>query len=194
MHRLYSILIICAVSIGLFGCQPPSGPQYPDITFSNLPPIELDVAEIVVKTPYQEPLEPPHVGEQFPVSPSHAARRWVEDRLRAVGTGGQAVVTILESSAVEKELERTEGLKGVFTKDQAQSYEVAIEIKIEAQASEGQRTGSAIMRATKKTSVSEDATMNDREETWYQLTKDVMNSFNDAMEQQIRRTMGSFVR
>lgn len=194
MSRVNFVLLLVAVAFGLTGCQPPEGPRYPDITFDHLPPIELDVAEIIVRTPYQEPLDPPHVGEQFPVSPSRAALRWAHDRLRAVGTNGQAVVTINESSAVERELERTEGLKGVFTKDQAQSYEVTIDMKIEAQAGAAQRAASAQMRATKKTSVAEDADMNEREDTWYKLTQDVMYTFNDAMERQMRQTMGTFVR
>lgn len=194
MRRLYTIIVFSIAALGLAACQPPAGPKYPDITFDHLPPIELDVAEIVIRTPYREPLEPPHVGEQFPVTPSRAALNWAQDRITAVGTSGEAVVTIVESGAVEKELERTEGVKGLFTKDQAQAYEVVVEMKIEARTSEGQRKGSAVMRVTKKTSVPEDATMNEREETWYQLTKDVMNSFNDAMEQQIRSSLGAFMR
>lgn len=196
MRRFYSILVISFLAMALAGCQPRSKPQYPEITFDNLPPIQLDVAEIVINNPYQEPLELPHVGEQFPVSPSRAARRWVEDRLRAVGSTGQAVVTIVESGAVEQELERTSGVTGLLTKDQAQSYEIAIEMTIEADASTegGQRKSSATMRVTKKTSVAEDATMNEREATWYKLTQNAMNNFNEAMEKQIGKTMSGFMK
>lgn len=196
MRHFYSILVISFMTMLLAGCQPPGKPQYPEITFDNLPPIELDVAEIVINTPYQEPLELPHVGEQFPVSPSRAARRWAEDRLRAVGSTGQAVVTIVESGAVEQELKRTEGVTGLLTKDQSQSYEIAIEMSIEADASTpgSQRKSSASMRVTKKTSVAEDSSMNEREATWYKLTQNAMNNFNEAMEKQIGKTMSNFTK
>lgn len=192
MRRIYSILVFSVMAMGLVACQPPGKPKYPDITFNHLPPIELDVAEIVINAPYQEPLEPPHVGELFPVSPSRAARRWAEDRLRATGERGSATVTIIESSAVETELERTTGVTGLLTKDQAQSYEVTIEMSIEAMDPVGPRAGSASIRVTKKTSVSEDATMNEREGTWYKLTQNAMNSFNEAMEKQIGKTLSGF--
>lgn len=192
MRRFYLILVFSVMAMGLAACQPPGKPKYPDITFDHLPPIELDVAEIVINTPYQEPLELPHVGEQFPVSPSRAAHRWAEDRLRATGERGSATVTIVESGAVETELKRTTGVTGLLTKDQAQSYEVTIEMSIEAMDPVGPRAGSASIRVTKKTSVAEDATMNEREETWYKLTQNAMNSFNEAIEKQIGKTLSGF--
>lgn len=192
MRRFYSILVFSVMAMGLAACQPPGKPNYPDITFDHLPPIELNVAEIVINTPYQEPLEPPHVGEQFPMSPSRAARRWAEDRLRATGERGSVTVTIIESSAVETELERTTGVTGLLTKDQAQSYEVRIEMSIEAMDPVGPRAGSASIRVTKKTSVAEDATVNEREQTWHKLTQNTMNNFNEAMEKQIGNTLSGF--
>lgn len=192
MRRSFSILVFFVMAMGLAACQPPGKPKFADITFDHLPPIELDVAEIIINTPYQESLEPPYVGEQFPVSPSRAARRWAADRLRAVGERGTATVTIIESSAVEIELERTEGVKGIFTKDQAQSYEVAIEMMIEAVDPVSSRKGSASTRVTKKTSVAEDITLNEREKTWYKLTKGAMDNFDAAMEKQIGRTLSGF--
>ena len=194
MRRFISFVLFPVTAMALAACQPPDKPRYPEITFDHMPPIRLDVAEIVIKTPYQEPLQAPHVGEQFPVSPSRAARRWVEDRLQAVGTKGTATVTIIESSAVEIELERTEGIKGVFTKDQAQSYEIAVEVSIEAVDPVGPRKATASARITKKTSVAEDVTMNEREDTWYKLTKDGMNSFNATMEQQMSKSMSGFMK
>ena len=194
MRRCFSILVFCVMAMGLAACQPPAKPKYADITFDHLPPFELDVAEIIIKTPYQEPLESPHVGELFPVSPSRAARRWAEDRLRATGERGSATVTIIQSGAVETELERTTGVTGLFTRDQAQSYEIVIEMSIEAMDPVGPRAASASTRITKKTSVAEDVTLNEREETWYKLTKDAMNNFNKAMEKQIGKTMSGFMK
>lgn len=192
MRRVISFAVFSIIAMGLAACQPPGKPEYADITFDHLPPIELDVAEIVIKTPYQESLASPHVGEQFPVSPSRAARRWVEDRLRATGQRGSVTVTIVESSAVETELERTTGVTGLLTKDQAQSYEIIIEMSVEAMDPVGPRAGTASIRVTKKTSVAEDATVNEREETWYKLTQDAMRNFNEAMEKQIGKTLSGF--
>ena len=151
------------------------------------------MAEIIIHTPYQEPLEPPHVGEQFPVSPSRAARNWAEEGLRAGGSSGTATVTIVESGAVETELARTTGVTGLLTKDQAQSYEVAIAMTVEAVQTDGTR-GLAEARVTKKTSVVEDANVNERETVWHKLTQDTMNSFNESMERQIGSYLAKFLK
>jgi len=193
MRRFAQFVVFPVMALVLVACQPPGRPKYDDITFTHLPPIELNVAEIIINTPYQEPLEPPHVGEQFPVSPSSAARNWAEGRLRAVGDSGTATVTIVESGAVETELERTTGVTGLLTKDQSQSYEIAIAMTVEAQQPGGSK-GMAESRVTKKTSVAEDANVNEREAVWHKLTKDTMNSFNENMERQMGTYLSQFMK
>jgi hypothetical protein len=193
MRRFIQFVVFPVLVLGLVACQPPVKPKYDQISFTHLPPIELNVAEIIINTPYQEPLEPPHVGEQFPVSPSRAARNWAEDRLRAVGSSGTATVTIVESGAVETELARTTGVTGLLTKDQAQSYEVAIAMTVEAVQTDGTR-GLAEARVTKKNSVVEDANVNERETVWHKLTQDTMNSFNESMERQIGSYLAKFLK
>jgi len=193
MRRFIQFVVFPALVLGLVACQPPGKPKYDQISFTHLPPIELNVAEIIINTPYQEPLEPPHVGEQFPVSPSRAARNWAEDRLRAVGSSGTATVTIVESGAVETELARTKGVTGLLTKDQAQSYEVAIAMTVEAVQTDGTK-GLAEARVTIKTSVVEDANVNERETVWHKLTQDTMNSFNESMERQIGSYLAKFLK
>ena len=107
-------------------------PTYAEITFAHLPPINLDVAEIKVVSTYKGSLQAPHVEHEFPVGLLATAKRWAEDRLKPVGSDGIAIVTIEEASAKETELEKTEGLKGVFTTDQSERYDAVIRIKIEA--------------------------------------------------------------
>ena len=67
-------------------------------------------------------------------------------------------------------------------------------MSIEAMDPVGPRAASASTRITKKTSVAEGVTLNEREETWYKLTKDAMNNFNKAMEKQIGKTLSGFMK
>jgi len=194
--RLVGLVFVSALTVlGLAGCTPP--PEkivWPEITFSHLPPLEFDVAEIKIETPYHEPIDPPHVGEQFPVSPSRAALRWAEDRLRAVGTRGTVTVTIQESSAVETELEASSGLKGLLTKEQTEKYLVLIAMEIKALDPVGPRSASASTRTKKSNTVREDATVQEREEVWYKLTEDAMKDFDAGMTRQVKATLGSFLK
>ena len=196
MRRTGKIAILAVLALGLAACvyRPPETVSWPDITFTNQPPIDFDVAEIKILTPYREPIEPPHVGEQFPVSPSRAARNWAEDRLRAVGKRGTLTVTIQESSAVEELLQPSGGLKGLVTKEQTEKYLVVIAMEIKALDPVGPRAARAAARTRKSTTVREDATLDEREQIWYTLTKDTMADFNSAMERQIRETLASFLK
>jgi len=196
MRRIGQLFSLAVLALWLAACPPP--PQepvsWPDITFTSMPPIEFDVAEIKIDTPYREPIDPPHVGEQFPVSPSRAARNWAEDRLRAVGRRGTLTVTILESSAIEEQLESSGGLTGLLTMEQSEKYLVVVSMEFRALDPVGPRAATATARTRKSTTVREDATLDEREEIWYLLTKDTMAAFDEAMERQIRTTLGNFLR
>lgn len=196
MRRIGQLVILAFLALALAACpsRPPEPVSWPDITFTNLRPIEFDVAEIKIVTPYREPIEPPHVGEQFPVSPSRAARNWVEDRLRAVGRRGTLTVTILETSAVEEVLESSGGLKGLLTMEQSEKYTVVVAMEIKALDPVGPRVATATARTRKSITVREDATLEEREQTWYVLTEESMAAFDEAMERQIRTTLSSFLK
>lgn len=196
MRRTGLFAVLALLAVGLAACTAPPADRvsWPDITFTHLQPIEFDVAEIKILAPYREPIDPPHVGEQFPVSPSRAARNWAEDRLRAVGKRGTLTVTIQESSAVEELLQPSGGLKGLVTKEQTEKYLVVIAMEIKALDPVGPRAARAAARTRKSTTVREDATLDEREQIWYTLTKDTMADFNAAMERQIRETLAGFLK
>lgn len=195
MQHVVRLSILSAAAFLLAACPPPqSRPTYPDITFSDKQPINLDVAEINIDIPYIEPLEAPHVGETFPVSPLRAAHNWAEQRLRAVGRRGTVTVTIVEAGAVEAELKRAGGLKGLFTKEQAQRYDVTINMQILAVDPVGPRTSRASALVKRSNTVPENADLNQREEIQYTLVKNTMADFDRAMESQIRKELAGFVR
>lgn len=195
MRQLTRLSMLSAAAFVLAACPPPEPrPNYPDIAFTDKAPIALDVAEIRIDVPYVEPLELPHVGESFPVPPLRAARNWAEQRLRAVGSGGTVTVTINEASAVEAELEQSGGLKGLFTKEQAQRYEVTISMQVLAVDPAGTRTARASARVKRSITVPENADLNEREDVQYKLTKDALADFDKVMEGQIRQHLAGFLR
>ncbi len=194
MRRLVFAIAGSLMLLVLAGCTPPQGPKYPEITFTHLPPTEFNVAEIKVVTKYRPPMREPNVDHIFPVPPLNAVERWVKDRLRATGAQGSITVTILDASAIETVLKQSGGLKGAFTKEQSERYDVAVAVEITGEHPVGNKTASASARATRGTSVREDVTENDRDETWYNMTKTVMTDFNLAMETEIRKSFKKFMR
>ncbi len=169
-------------------------PEYPEITFTNLPRIKLDVARIEVRMDYKAPLKAPNVEHEFPVTPAAVAERWAADRLEAVGSTGLARVIVKDASVVEVKLERTKGLKGVFTKDQSERYDGKIEMVIEIRSERGYRDAFAAAKATRSRSVPEDISLNDREKVWFEMTEAMIKDINAEFERTIPQYLSKWLR
>ena len=171
-----------------------SQPSYPEITFAHLPPIELDVAEIVYAPRYQPPIAAPNIGHEFPTPPTKAAERWIADRLVAAGTVGRAIVTIRQATGAETKLKVKNGLTGAFTTDQAWRYDVRIEIAINAVNPNRKIKAEASTVAQQSRTVPEDASLSEREDVWFDLTETVMRKFDTTFETQIRKDLAKFIK
>ena len=177
------------------GCTSgPTAPSYPEIRFADTPPILLDVARVDIVETYRPPLKAPNVEHLFPVRPSHAARRWARDRLRAGGAKGRAEVDIRDASATETALKRTDGVRGAFTTDQAERYDAAITISVHILDSLGKELANASATARYSRTVAENVTLNDRERVWYRMTTAMMQALDKALEGEIRRSLAAFLK
>ena len=185
-------LAICAM---LVACQIPAHvPSFADLSYAHHGPILLNVGRIEVVRAYAPPGKIPNVEHLSPVSPLETADRWINDRLRAVGKTGIAKATISRASIIEVPLKRTKGLRGVFTKDQAERYDGLIEIFIQILGAEGRIKGSVLVRASRSKSVAEDISRIDREKIWFEMTEGLMKDLNTTLQKQIKANLGKFVR
>jgi hypothetical protein len=185
---VFAVLVVAACETA------PPRPRYPDISYVHLSKIRLDVARIDVVREYVSPGHPPNVEHLFPLRPADVAERWARDRLEAGGADGSARVAIKQASVVEVPLPRTGGIQGAFTTEQSERYDGVIEMSLEvARPSDGRR-GEVSSRASRSRSVPENASLNDREKVWFEMTEAMMNDVNGSLERQIREHLGAFVR
>jgi hypothetical protein len=195
MISVYRFLVLSFVSIAITGCEtPPEAVPLPSISFANLAPISLDVEHIEIEKKYQQPLKAPNVEHEMPHSLLEAAETWAKDRLRAVGRTGSVRLTIEQASVTETKLKKTDGVKGVFTTDQAERYDGTLSMQLEAFGNIN--NGAATARATVRLSrtVPEDATLVEREGVWFKMTEAMMTEMNKALEARIRRHMGAYLK
>ncbi|RDD61555.1 hypothetical protein [Ferruginivarius sediminum] len=193
MPRLMLASMTIAVAALLGACEStPPQQSFAKLTYTHLEPIRLDVADIAIEQAYDPPMEPPYVEHTMPVSPAEAARSWAMDRLRAVGSEGRATFIIENAPVREIDLETKEGLAGLFTSEPAQRYEATLQIRMTIERPDG--TGSLSVKAERATSVQEDATVNEREKTWYGLVERLMNDVNARLEKTLSRDWNKYVR
>ena len=187
--------IIIVILLAATGCETAVGPRsFPEQTFRHLPPISLDVAEFDIVLLFEPPLKAPHVEHEMPVPPHKAVERWMVDRIRTVGTSGQAVLTVRDASVVEKRLKPLGGIRGTFTKEQTERYDARVEVEIFAVDGRGLRSAKAVTTSSRSRTVPEDATLRQRQVLWYELTERVMQDFDRTFEAQIRKHLAAFLK
>lgn len=195
MTRIPVFSAVIAAVLVLAGCAAEvQRPGYPQISFAHLQPISLNVARIEVENRYVSPATRPNVEHEFPVSPAAAASNWGRDRLRAVGQTGTARVIVRRASVIEVPLKRSTGVKGAFTRDQAERYDAIIDMAVELRDANGDIRVTAESTAKRSRSVSENISLNDREKVWFEMTEAMMADLNTALENQVRIHMKEWIR
>ena len=193
--RHIATFLALLMTVALAGCvKAPPSPTYPEITFQHLNPLYLNVGEIKVVNEFTPTLKPPHVEHELPVKIDQSVRNWVRDRLRTTGNSGAvATITIKDASAVEKELPKESGLKGLVTKDQSELYEFHLLVELKITEISG-ASGFVTAEATRTKSVPEGITLNQREKTYFLQVEALMQAFDQEMEKNIRKFLGAYLR
>jgi hypothetical protein len=185
---------LVAVVAGMAGCTVPvERPDFPELTWTHLPPITLDVAEIEIIDATQPTGASPHVEHLFPLPPAKAAERWARDRLRAGGSANRARFIIQRAEVIEVGLRQTEGVSGIFTKDQSERYDADLAVLLEIRSDVGQLLGQVTAELRKSRTVPEDASLNERERIWFAITDDLAKLLNEEMERTMPQFLGRWI-
>jgi hypothetical protein len=188
------VRLVCVAGIVLAGCTTaPPRPDFPDLRFTAEPPLQIDVASLEVQPAFQMTFREPHVEHLFPVTPERALENWAHDRLRPVGRAGRVVVKILNASVVETDLPVDQSLTGTFTTQPSERYDLAIEATVQAYDPNGLIARTANVRTARSQSVLQGITPNERDRTWYDMTKAAMVDFDRQMESEIRANFGLYL-
>jgi hypothetical protein len=159
-----------------------------------LAPLRFDVSTIEVEQAYQPSAEPPNVELLFPVRPGDAAANWGRDRLQALGSTRRLRYIVREAPVVETALETKGGLTGAVTTEQSERYEARLVVELEIFDDGGWKEASAMVRVVRSITVPENATLHERETTWYQLTEKLMNDLNAQLEDTLNRVLFRYLR
>jgi hypothetical protein len=193
--RQIFVALAFAVAGTLAACtSPPAPPTFPDIRFTGEAPIRLAVSTIQIQSDFRPTFQSPHVEHLFPVTPAHAMENWVHDRLVAAGGSNTfARFVIKDASVVEVELKKQkEGITGAFTTEPAQRYDATIAATLQIVDEHGLPVRTVEVRVTRSQSVLEGITPNQRDQTWYDMTKTLMADFDRQMTAEISGHFGGY--
>lgn len=190
--------LMLVLLLGILGAcnTPPTREPFPKLTYSYLPPFRLAVARVDVVDQYRPALAPPYIEQQFPISPAGTAEQWGHDRLQAVGGAGTAVYTVLRGDAIDVHLadDDSGGLFGQFTVPQSDRYDLTIAVTLRILDPSGRVVASVNARALRSHTVAADATLNDRERLWFDMTEATMKDLNGQLEKSIPLYLQAYLR
>jgi hypothetical protein len=196
IRRSIAAMLLVALA-GLAACNtPPSREPFPKLTYVHLPPYRLAVGRVDIVEAYHSPMKAPNIEQNFPVSPAATAEQWAHDRLQAVGGPGRAVYTVLRADALETHLagDQGTGLFGDFTIPQSERYDLNIAVRLQIVDANGRSIASVDASATRSRTVAADATLNDRERVWFDMTEQAMVDLNASLDKSIPQYMRAYLR
>lgn len=188
-------LVIVLLGLALVGCatSPPPRQSLDRISYSERPPIRLDVREIEIERAYQPPNAAPNVDHLFPVPPAAGAQLWAVDRLNAAGPQRRARFIVREASVVEVPLERSGGLTGAFTIEQSERYDARLVAELQILADDGRMEGSVTVEVEHSRTVPENLSLNERERTWHTMTRTLLDEMDRRLDATIKEALYAYL-
>lgn len=187
------LCVAAVLAITACQTQAPTRPiQTKPVDFSAFSPIVMAAGSVDV-VDNRRGASP--VDSRLAVTPADAVRRWAADRLVAAGGPGRVRVVIHDASILETQLDKTGGVRGFFTNDQAQRYDGRIDVEVV-----GERPGETSFRGltratvTQSTTVDEKASLAGREATLNDLTRRLIDDLNARLDAGIRKDLAPMVR
>ncbi len=104
------------------------------------------------------------------------------------------VVSIDDASVKETKLPKTEGIKGWFTDDQDARYDAIVAVTLRIYDANNSPVATASVTANRSRTIHEKATVDERNQFYYDLVRDLMYSFNGESETRIRQFFGNYLR
>ena len=183
--KIKLLFLVSFLSCTLFSCKTNNiDTATPELTFSHLPDIRINVANIAVFNEYKMPFKQPNVEHLAPISPGASVERWVSDILIPVGDKLDAQFVIKSGSIIESELKTQKGLKGIFAIEQSKRYTATIDVQLEI--FDGSRRLATInAKAERSHTLREDATPNLKTNLLFNLVENLMATFDRELRRQV---------
>lgn len=190
-HAVTSALF--AACLFLAGCtEGPPETQTPVLTFTQMQPVSLNVAQIAVQDQYTPPMKEPYVDHLFKQTPAAAARELVEKQLTGHGPDRLLRVVIEDASVIKEDLKADDGIMGLFTYEQAERYKgrVALRFELLRNASSDFVLGHAEITANRTITLMEDASPAEREMAFFRMNEGMMQDLYKGLQTTVKTTFG----
>jgi hypothetical protein len=186
---------VLAIGLLVAACanKPPPQDKFPPVSFTDLKPYSFNVARVEIVPEFKGSSSRPHIEYSMPVSPENAFKRWVEDRIKPVGTQGILRVVIKDASATETPIPRDPNASQLFNTEQTSRIDmnlnVSLQVLDERQFVKAEVTG----QAGRSRTLPEDIKLNQRDKILYDMVVELVRSLNGQLDPQIQGTLQPYM-
>jgi hypothetical protein len=164
---------VLLLPLAFAACGEDEEPVFQPLRYTDLPPIQLNVASIAIEQHFVPAGVPPDVSTQSPEAPAEALKAMAKDRLQAFGTANKAVFAVLDASLTRE----NDVLIGLMA--------VSLTILDDSGAQLGFAEARVQTRHTGR--------INDLRSVLYDMTKNMMVDMNIEFEYQIRHNLKNWL-
>ena len=176
---LPTLMMAAALVVGCTMATPEPRPL-PALSYQKYPPIRINVARIQVVDKYAPSGQMPHIETQMALPLPDAVHQWAQRRFQAMGQDGVLTITIDNAAMLAEDLNRSKGVRGVFTIDQAQRFSGAIHVSFSASDMSFGRSGNAQVEVKSSRTVAEDASLQQQDVVLANLTESLLTELDAA--------------
>ena len=198
MNKFFVLAIVIFTSLlAISGCSTLAPNQIlPRLTYLHMTPLKFAVEKVTIDNRYKTPNDSTYIENWFPTSPASAVRTWAIERLKPVGNvgSGTLVVVINQASVRKYDLKLDTSIKGTFTNQQSNRYDLNIDVTLKLIDRKGKKVGFSTGQATRSITTREDISLNDRDKRWLETTEKTMEDFNREIEKNIRQYLAAWLR
>ena len=185
MKKLPSVLVLSAL-LALAACAdtPPPVP----VAYDLPPVVKLDVLAVTVSDrskPYSADIM---AGGDFRPTIANAIKDYVTDHITAIGTTGEAVITIRDASIRQENIPHKSDL---FTRPQAARYVAHAEVEVKVQAREGY--GSVTAQASRFETLLQDPTPVERQSAYNAVVNGLMHDLAANLNTAMQAHLSNFI-
>lgn len=165
--------------------------QRPEVTATGSR-IDLGVSYLDIITDYVGTQKPPYIDHIISPAPSMQLSQWATDTLHPADKDGNALLTIVNASMTETELDGEEGLKALFTNQQRLLVFVELEAVLSVSHPDGKKSATLNLAVSAEKSIADDTTPDQADQIRFEAIREAIGRFDQELRRQLSAFNGSW--
>ncbi|MBI1216038.1 MAG: hypothetical protein GC185_09500 [Alphaproteobacteria bacterium] len=171
----------------------PPASVVPDLSFDNIPAVNVNAGQVQVVDKYRSPMVLPNVEYLFRQSPEEAAHQLVTEKVLPAGLPDRILkVYIDDASVTAKMLTPDDGLMSLFHSEPGVTYHarVALRFELADRAAPDIIIGHASVVAERDLTMDHAVSPNERNMAFFEMEEKLMKDLGDSLQTIVKGTFG----